>query len=89
MAEAISRPIKTQVDKHGRIVIPAQIREELNLQPGEQIVVKIVDGTLQLENLRHAIRRSRGILTKLRPDLDGRSLADELIAERRAWAERE
>jgi AbrB family looped-hinge helix DNA binding protein len=89
MAESFSKTRKTQVDKHGRIVIPIEVREELGLQPGEQVVLRIEDGTLRLENLRRAIRRSRGIARAGLGDLGGRSLVDEFIAQRRAEAERE
>jgi AbrB family looped-hinge helix DNA binding protein len=80
---------QTQVDRQGRVVIPAHIREQLGMQPGEPVVLEIVDGALQIESLRSTIRRSRGILKRMRPEIDGAAVIDGLIAERRAWAERE
>jgi len=89
MVETATKITKTQVDKHGRIVIPADIREELDLQPGEQVVLRIVDGTLQIENRKHMISRTRGIVRRFLGDLGSRSLVDEFIEEKRAEAARE
>lgn len=86
MAAILPKTIKAQVDNHGRIVIPAVLREELDMQSGTELVLTVVDGRLQLENLRHAIRRHAGIAKRMRPDIDGSKVIDELIAERRAWA---
>jgi hypothetical protein len=59
------------------------------MQPGTELVLTVVDEALQLETLRHAISRSRGIAKRLRPDIETSGVIDDLIAERRAWAERE
>ena len=80
---------KTQVDKHGRIVIPADIREELDLHPGEQVLLRVKDGTLQIENRLRSIRRVRGMARELLGDVGDRSLVDEFIVEKRAEAARE
>ena len=80
---------RTQVDKQGRIVIPAELREELGLQPGAQVILKVVDGALQVENRIHSIRRIRGIARELLGNTTGRSLVDEFLADRRAEAARE
>ena len=72
----------------GRVVIPAQVREELGLKPGDRMVL-IFDratGEMKLISIRRAVQRFRGILKHIQPE---RSLSEELIAERRAEALRE
>lgn len=79
----------TTVDKHGRIVIPAEIRTELGLDPGEEVSLLVVDGRLQIRNVGRAIQDQVGIGLRMHPELAGNSVVDEFIAEKRAEAERE
>ena len=70
----------------GRIVIPARLRKALGLEPGDTVRVEMEGGYLRLETRRAGIQRARELL---KPYLGAPSLADELIAERRAEAEAE
>ena len=73
--------------ERGRLVLPAQLRRRLNLHPGDRLIVSIdPDGEIRLVSAREQARRLRGLYGGLAP---GRSLAGELIAERRAEAARE
>jgi AbrB family looped-hinge helix DNA binding protein len=81
--------VRTQVDKQGRIVIPAELREELDLRPAEQVLLRVIDGALQIENRLRSIGRTRGMARRLLGDTGDRSLVDEFIAEKRAEAARE
>lgn len=76
------------VDKHGRIVIPAEIRDALGLAAGEKIVLRVKDGRLEVENLRQSIARHAGIARRMGNIPDNVSIVDEFIAERRAEAAR-
>ena len=93
MVEQFPATRKTQVDKHGRIVIPADLRERLQLLPGEEVWLRVVDGELRIIGLRKAVRRARGSIRRrleaMGVDLNSRSLVDEFIAERRAESEHE
>jgi AbrB family looped-hinge helix DNA binding protein len=40
--------MKTTIDKAGRVVIPAEIRERARLTPGTEIEVTIEDGSVRL-----------------------------------------
>ncbi len=68
----------------GRVVIPVEMRRRLGLEEGSQLVAVLEgDGLLLLP--RHAVkRRLRGLFAGA-----STSLADELIAERRAAAAEE
>ena len=69
----------------GRIVVPASIRNALGFRPGETLVARIEDDRLVLEKPESVEHRIRERFRKF----EGRSLARELIGERRAEARRE
>lgn len=78
---------RTKLSPNGRIVIPAAIREALNLKPGETLHLEVADGVLRIESFEQKLRAFQDELIRLvGPDC---SLADELIAERREEARRE
>lgn len=74
------------VGEQGRIVIPARLRHELGLKPGDELMARVKDGQLVLEELDHALLR---VQDKIQEVSQGRSLVDELIAERRREALKE
>lgn len=79
---------KARINKNGRIVIPAQIRQKMGLKPGDTVLMKLdAEGELHIESHRARIRRIQESLRHLIPP--DRLLSDELIAERREEARRE
>ena len=71
----------------GRLVLPAAVRQRLDLKEGDRLILTVeADGSLRLSSAREAARAGRGLLRRLLPDLEGRRLSDELIAERRGEA---
>jgi AbrB family looped-hinge helix DNA binding protein len=71
----------------GRLVLPAPVRKQLELEEGDRLVLTIeADGRLSVVSFKEQARKCRGLLREAAP---GRSLADELIAERRVEAARE
>lgn len=75
-----------RIGPQGRIVIPAAVREELGLGVGDELSTRVEDGRLVLERREDVARRLRGRYAAIAP---GRSLSEELIAERREEAEAE
>lgn len=74
----------------GRLVLPAAVRRRLDLNEGDRLILTVeADGVLRLVSAREAARHGRGLLRELLPDLAGRCLSEELIAERREEADRE
>src|SRR5581483_2737645 len=78
---------KTRLSANGRLVIPADIREALGAQPGDPILLEVQDGVLRIETYPTMIARIQKEFAQLIPR--GVSLADELIADRRAEARQE
>jgi AbrB family looped-hinge helix DNA binding protein len=55
----------TTIDTKFQIVIPKAIREEMHLQPGQELLLYLHDGTLRL-NPPRSIRDLRGIAKGIR-----------------------
>lgn len=75
-----------RLGKQGRIVIPAEMREELGLSEGDILNVRVEDDRLLMETRLAALERLR---RRFREAAKGRDPVAELIAERRAEARRE
>jgi AbrB family looped-hinge helix DNA binding protein len=74
--------VKTKLAEGGRIVIPAEYRQALGLRTGDSVILRLEDGEVRIFTPRQAIKRAQAIVRRYIPE--GRSLSDELIAERRA-----
>jgi AbrB family looped-hinge helix DNA binding protein len=77
----------TRVSEGGRVVIPAEYRKALGLNPGDEVVLFLEEGGIRILTPREAARRAQAVVRSYIPA--GRRLADELIAERRQEARRE
>lgn len=71
------------IGEKGRVVIPAEVRAVLGVSPGDEVLFVVEEGEVRLTTRREVVRRLRGAFRAP----DGRSLTDELLAERRAEAE--
>lgn len=79
--------VKVKLDRQGRVLIPADIREKMHLEPGKQVSMYLDEDGLHLVSSHIAWQRIQRLVGETVPE--GVSLADELIAERRAEAARE
>lgn len=75
---------KMKMSDGGRVVIPIEIRQALNLKEGDAVLWELDDGSARITTRAQRIRRAQALVRKHVPV--GQSLADELIAERRAEA---
>ncbi len=75
---------RTKLAEGGRIVIPAEYRQALGLHIGDELIVYLEDNELRIITPDQALKRAQELLRRYIPE--GRSLADELIAERRLEA---
>ncbi len=78
---------KTKMGQSGRVVIPTEYRRKLGLQAGDEIIMHLDKEGLQLYAPVQAVARAQALVRRYVPE--GRDLAEELISERRAEAERE
>ena len=74
-----------RVGRQGRIVIPAPLRRALGYQEGDELIAYILEGQLVISTRDAIMDLVRGSV-EVEP---GRSVVDELIAERRQEARRE
>jgi bifunctional DNA-binding transcriptional regulator/antitoxin component of YhaV-PrlF toxin-antitoxin module len=77
----------TKIVDGGKLVIPASFRRELGFQVGDTVVMEVVEGELRVRSRDAAIAEIQKLVRGLVPE--GVSLADELIADRRAEAAKE
>jgi antitoxin PrlF len=76
-----------QIGENGRIVIPAAYRKAMGLKPGEVVTIRMDEDGLHIQSKDQAIKRAQAAVSKYVSP--GRSLSEELIAERRLEAKRE
>jgi AbrB family looped-hinge helix DNA binding protein len=87
LGHAMEIETRTRVNENGRVVIPSAFRKALGIKVGDEIVLRIEDDELRITTQQLRIRRAQARARKyLKP---GRSLAKELLAERREDAKRE
>jgi bifunctional DNA-binding transcriptional regulator/antitoxin component of YhaV-PrlF toxin-antitoxin module len=89
MPDNLPRNFSTQIDKHGRIVIPAQLRNHLGLDPRMKVLLIPEDDQFRVVSVSTATERLRGIVRRELGIPPERSIVDEFIAEKRAEAARE
>jgi AbrB family looped-hinge helix DNA binding protein len=75
-----------KVGPQGRLVVPVEVRRELGIEPGTDLVTRVSDGQWILETRENVERRLHARLAKAAP---GRLVSEELIADRRLEAEAE
>jgi len=78
---------RLRVNDNGRVLIPAPFRKALGINAGDELVLRIEEDELRITTLKRRVQRAQERVQRyIRP---GRSLAGELIAERREAAKHE
>lgn len=81
--------MKTQSQlSSGRVVIPVALRAQLDMREGDQLIWRVDGDQLVVTTRRAQLRKAQAMFRQVVPP-DAPSVADELIAERRAEAARE
>jgi len=72
---------RLRVNENGRVVIPAEFRKALGINAGDEVIARLEDDELKISTVKGRIARAQRLVRQyIKP---GRSLSDELIAERR------
>ena len=79
---------RVRIAPGGRVVIPAEYRKALGVGIGDHVVLELQGDELRLRSRQATIKKVQAMVRKHIPG-GSRSLADELIAERREEAARE
>lgn len=78
---------RCKIDPAGRILIPAEVRQQLKIGPGDEIFLEVHDGQMTVSTFRAVLRAlQQEIGQRAKP---GGSVVDELLAERQAETDRE
>ena len=78
---------RSRLSEKGRVVIPAAIRNALEMGVGDALDLRVEDGELRISTLRSRIRRAQERVRHLAPP--GTLVSDDLSAERREAAKHE
>lgn len=73
---------RTKLTKEGRVLIPAEMRRDLNLKPGDEVVIMVTDEGLRLTT-------QEALLEWARERLKDAPSVETFIAKRREEARRE
>jgi AbrB family looped-hinge helix DNA binding protein len=77
----------TKINENGRILIPAAMREQMDLKPGDSVVLTLENDVLRVESYLAVVRKIQEEFKQFRKP--GGSVVDDFIAEKREEARRE
>lgn len=78
---------KTKLGQNGRLLIPAECRQAMNLAVNDEIIILVEDGEATFFTLDHAVKRAQTIMKQYLKE--GEQLSTQLIANRRNEAKHE
>jgi len=78
---------RVQVRSGGRFVLPSKLRKELQIKAGDEIVLRLENGSVRLVPLHQAVIIAQQTVKKYVPQ--GTSLVEDLIQARKEEATRE
>ncbi len=79
--------VRAKMGTNGRLVVPAGLRKEIGLTDGKSVLLETVKGELRVRPMEDVVQHAQKRLRKFLGDK--KSLSEELIADRRAEANRE
>ncbi len=74
------KELHTQMDKHGRLLIPSQIRNSLNYKPGDTFVIRVSADDLHIVSLAKVIKEAQHLLKKY--NIQSGSMVDEFLEQK-------
>lgn len=83
----ISKPYESKVDQVGRVVIPVELRKQLDIHAGDEVIVEADERGIHIYTRLQALREAQDYFCSLAPT--NFIMSEELIRERREEAERD
>jgi len=71
---------RVKLGEGGRVVIPALLRKALDVEPGDELVIRIQDGELRLFQQKQALTHIRKVVNLKRR---GKNATDDFLAFRK------
>jgi AbrB family looped-hinge helix DNA binding protein len=72
------KKLVTNMDQHGRVLIPSEIRERLNIHPGDKVNIEVYENEVKIINATKIIDEMHAIFTKNQNDRKD-SVVDDFI----------
>ena len=85
--KATTETYRTNIQDHGRVVIPAPLRRDLQFNIGDEVFLRVEQSRIVITRADDAVGQFQASVARHFPQ--DRNLVDELIAERRAEAARD
>jgi AbrB family transcriptional regulator (stage V sporulation protein T) len=79
-----SQPYKVRIAAGGRIVIPAEVRQELGVSEGDELLLTRSEHGIRVTTVDQVVREAQAYFRQFKRP--GESVIDELIREREAEA---
>ncbi|HEY7838749.1 MAG TPA: AbrB/MazE/SpoVT family DNA-binding domain-containing protein [Terriglobales bacterium] len=76
----MSDVIKTKINPNGRVVIPLSVRKALGVKPGDEVMMRMVEGELRIYTTDGALERLRRELRELTAPEAGATPAENKTA---------
>lgn len=54
--------VSTKIAEGGSVVIPAEYRRELGLEPGDEVIIRLEEGELRILTRAEAVRRAQALV---------------------------
>jgi AbrB family looped-hinge helix DNA binding protein len=81
--------VRTKLSKGGRVVVPVEYRKALGVQEGDDLILRLEEGEVRISTPASALKQAQDLVRRYVSPEQERSLAEELIAERRQEARNE
>lgn len=78
----IMEKLITSMDQHGRVLIPSEIRERFNIQPGDKVNLEVYENELKIISSNQVMDEMYAIFTRNQKDKKG-SVVDDFINRKR------
>lgn len=64
ISEACMQHYITKLSSNGRVVLPVEVREQLNLQDGDRLVVDVKDNVIRLSTFKSRAKHIQEVISK-------------------------